>query len=116
MTWQGATYHPTLGSCAFEVVAGDADFLRGDSTGDGRVDISDPIHILGCKFLGAACPTCSDASDANDDGLSDVSDPIFLLSFLFLGGPPPRPPGLAECGPDPTVDSLPTCDYSSCPP
>lgn len=78
------------------------------------MDLSDAILTLGCKFLGAACPVCRDASDSNDDGKDDISDPIFTLSFLFLGGPAPPEPGSRACGPDPTEDSLPACRQTNC--
>ena len=79
------------------------------------VDLSDPVSILGCKFLGEPCTTCRDAADANDDGILDISDAIGLLSFQFLGGTPPMPPGPGDCGPDPTdEDLLPDCQHRSC--
>ena len=91
----------------------EADFLRGDPNGDAVVDISDAIFILGCRFLGKECPTCRDAGDTNDDGVVDLSDAITILSFKFLGTPPPPPPALG-CGPDPTPDDLPDCEYPRC--
>jgi hypothetical protein len=99
--------------CAFAIRAGSSSFRRGDSNDDGAVDISDALHILGCKFLGERCPDCRDAADANDDGSVDISDPIHVLSFLFSSGSPPPAPGGA-CGTDPSEDSLPDCFYSSC--
>ena len=114
MTWQGASVKPILGSCEFRVVAGTPDFVRGDSNNDGKVDLSDAILTLGCKFLGSACPPCRDASDSNDDGKDDVSDPIFTLNFLFIGGAQPPDPGPRVCGPDPTRDDLPPCRQTHC--
>ena len=58
-------------------------FKRGDSNGDGKIDISDPISLLGCKFLGAECPHCEDAADSNQDGRIDLSDAVFELNCLF---------------------------------
>ncbi len=89
-------------------------FRRGDANDDGRIDLSDPVTILGCKFLGEPCPGCRDAMDANDDGMVNVSDPIALLSHLFLGAPPPPAPGPTVCGDDPTPDELPECRYHGC--
>ncbi len=81
-------------------------FLRGDSNGDGRVDISDPIRTLNWLFNGAAVPPCLDAADANDSGKVDISDAIFTLNFLFTGGREPPPPGPRTPGGDPTPDNL----------
>jgi hypothetical protein len=64
----------------------EATFKRGDSNGDGFVNISDPIHLLGCSFLGTSCPTCDDAADANDDGEVNISDAVFGLNCLFVRG------------------------------
>jgi len=80
-------------------------FIRGDSTGEEKVDISDAIQILKTLFLGAPYSGCRDAFDANDSGRVDVTDAIFLLTFLFLGGveiPAPFP----SPGPDRTDDDL----------
>ena len=65
------------------------EYLQGDFTGDGEIDISDPIALLNYLFRSGSEPKCALASDANDDGKIDISDPVFLLQFLFLGGPEP---------------------------
>jgi hypothetical protein len=110
----GTSNRPALGRCDFEVRAVAAAFRRGDFNDDGSVDVSDPVSILGCKFLGLPCARCRDAGDANDDGELDISDAVSLLSFLFLGGVAPRAPGPQTCGSDPTADALPACEYTSC--
>ena len=115
MTWQGATYPTALGRCDTEVVAVQSAFRRGDANDDGRIDISDAVFTLGCKFLGEACPGCRDAADFNDDGRHDISDAVATLGFLYLGSPPPPAPGALGCGRDPVEDSLPDCEYRTCP-
>ena len=82
----------------------DALFLRGNSNGDDKIDIADPIHSLGYLFLGGASPECLDAADSNDSGVLDISDPVFTLEYLFLGGEPPPAPGPDAPGADPTPD------------
>ena len=72
-------------------------FLRGDSNGDGGLDLSDAVHGLLALFLGSAGGDCPAAGDANGDGGLDVSDPVFALSYLFRNGPPPAAPWPA-CG------------------
>ncbi|MBI4584431.1 MAG: carboxypeptidase regulatory-like domain-containing protein [Planctomycetes bacterium] len=83
-------------------------FKRGMINEDTRVDISDGIVVFAYLFLGKDPPVCSKAADVNDDGKVDLSDGIGLLSYLFLGSAPPQPP-FAECGDDPTPDTL-SCD------
>ncbi|MBI4606938.1 MAG: hypothetical protein HY721_33665 [Planctomycetes bacterium] len=80
-------------------------FVRGDSGGDGRVDLGDAIGTLGYLFLRGAAPACLDAADANDDGDLDVSDPVATVIALFGGGPA-IPPPWPEAGEDPTADGL----------
>lgn len=93
-------------------------FRRGDSNGDGTMDLSDAVHILVYLFTGKASLECPDATDSNDDGMLDVSDAIFNLSYLFLGEDPPPAPGPAACGMDTEDDGLAHCAYdpASCSP
>jgi hypothetical protein len=87
-------------------------FRRGDATADGRVDISDPIRILGYLFQGGNNPiVCQDAADADDSGSLEITDPIYILHHIFLRGPPPPPPGIEHCGEDPSADELAPCEY-----
>ena len=89
-----------------------ADFVRGDSNSDGRVNIADPIWSLNELFRDGPASTCQKAADANDDGSVDLADVGFTVLYLFLNGDlPPAPfPG---CGEDPTEDAL-TCEASNC--
>jgi hypothetical protein len=83
-------------------------FRRGDTTGDGALDLADPIVTLNCLFLGGPCFPCQDVEDSNDDGVLDLTDPVLTLTYLFLAGQPPAPPQ-DQCGPDPSPDGL-RCD------
>jgi hypothetical protein len=93
--------------------SGEPSLLRGDVNGDGRFDISDPIGILSCLFLGESCGVCPDASDVDDNGEREITDAILLLGWRFLDGQPPAPP-FPGCGLDPTLDLLSDCAGSSC--
>jgi ELWxxDGT repeat protein len=84
-----SAYDSSFGTELWSVQVEDAPPLRGDATGDGALDISDPVSILGCLFLGKTCPPTTCAMDVNSDGEEDVSDAVFLLEYLFLGGRPP---------------------------
>ncbi len=88
-------------------------FRRGDTNGDGRLDLSDPIKTLGTLFLEGGVFSCAKASDATDDGFVDLSDVIYTLNYLFLGGKEPPSPGLS-CGTDPTEDLLDCTAYPAC--
>jgi hypothetical protein len=81
-------------------------FVRGDANGDGEIDLTDPISILGFLFKGGPSPGCLDAADANDDGTVNIADPIALLQSLFLDGRPLPPPTIGSPDRDPTADRL----------
>ena len=70
----------------------------GDWTGDGLLDLSDPIRVLGALYLGEPLPApCGEEPgpdvdpllDSNGDGALDLSDAVHLIVHLFAGGPPP---------------------------
>jgi hypothetical protein len=120
-----ASQVPVLGSCTIRLCPVSPGGLQrpGDANGDGALDLSDAIWILGHLFLGshAALP-CEGGSasspgpgdlalvDVNGDGGIDLSDAVNILSFLFLGSGPPAlgkecvrivgcPDNSAKCGP-----------------
>ncbi len=80
-------------------------FRRGDFSGDGNLDISDSINMLGYLFTGGSEPGCMDSSDIDDNGIVDIADAVLLLGHLFTGGAPPAAP-CDSCGEDTTVDPL----------
>jgi len=92
-------------------------FLRGDVSADGQLQLNDPIQLLTFLFAGGAAPVCPDAADLDDSGDFTIGDAVRALNYLFANGAPPADPGALACGPDPTVDSLGTCEYpaASCP-
>lgn len=84
-------------------------FRRGDSDGDGRLNITDAIVTLRSLFLDPQTTLCKDAADFNDDGTLNLTDPIATLNFLFTGGFAPVNVPNPEPGLDPTPDLL-GCD------
>ncbi len=95
------------------------EFLRGECTGDGVLDIADSICVLGYLFgrTNEPCKSkvghCLDAADANDDGRVDIADAVELLMHLFGNGGPLPAPFLA-CGVDSTRDVLGCEAYVGC--
>ena len=84
--------------------AGSLATLPGDMNGDGGVDISDPVGLLGFLFSSGSLAEfdCDGDGNANSnldrpfgdisgDGQLNIADPIALLAFLFSGGPAPAP-------------------------
>jgi hypothetical protein len=79
-------------------------FIRGDATGDGRVNMSDAITVLLHVFRGQSLP-CRDAADVDDDGSLQINDALAILQYLFLLGQAPEMPFPAP-GFDPSEDDL----------
>lgn len=89
-------------------------FRRGDSDGNGTVNLTDVVFTLNALFKGGPQPACPDAADADDNGVVNLSDGAFTLNYLFKGsGLPPPPPGPESRGPDPTPDDLDACAYTA---
>lgn len=86
---------------------------RGDSNGDGKVNLSDGLATLNHLFLGGPMG-CADGADADDNGAVQLGDAIFTLSWLYVGGVTIPAPGAETCGRDPTSDNLPSCTRSGC--
>ena len=89
------------------------EFVRGDANADGSVDLADAVWTLSYLFRNGDPAPCVKSSDTNDDGAIDIGDPILILSYLFADGASPAPP-FAECGPDPTDDSLGCESFEPC--
>lgn len=88
-------------------------FVRGETNGDGAVDISDAVSVLLHLFAGTVAITCEDAADTNDDGAVDVSDALTLLAHFFAGGIAPRAP-FTSCGIDLTGDAIGCEAFAEC--
>ncbi len=101
----GASIVPTQIPGEVTIESLDAPFMRGETTGDGDVNLSDPMVILMYLFNGEA-HNCLDALDSNDDGNLSISDAMFLFCYLFCGESPTIPAPFGSCGYDGTADPL----------
>jgi len=88
-------------------------FKRGDTDGNGSLDLTDVIRTLTWQFVGGVEISCPDAADIDDDGEISLTDAIRSLSYQFAGiaGTAPEPPGPLGCGTDARPDALPECVY-----
>jgi hypothetical protein len=93
-------------------------FRRGDADGNGVVQLTDAITVLGFLFQGTAAPGCFDAADADDNGAVQLTDAITVLGFLFQGTPAPPFPGPIDCDEDvepaEPSDAIGCTEYTSC--
>ena len=64
-------------------------FTRGDTNGDGEINIADVVFLVNYLFADGPAPYPLEAGDADCSGEVDIADVIFLLNYLFIGGPSP---------------------------
>jgi hypothetical protein len=65
------------------------EFLCGDADGNGVVNISDAVFLLGYIFGGGPPPEPLQAADADCSDVVNVADVVYLISYIFAVGPPP---------------------------
>lgn len=94
--------------CAFVIADSDDCFLRGDTNGDGSVNLGD-VTSLSAYASGNYTGNLNDnldALDANDDGNINIADPSYLSGILFNSYFWPAPNPEVGKGQDPTPDSV----------
>jgi hypothetical protein len=64
-------------------------FLAGDVSGNGIVNISDVTFLIQYIFGGGLAPDPLEQGDTNCDTVVNISDAIALLSYIFANGPEP---------------------------
>jgi len=65
------------------------EFICGNASGDGIVDISDVVYLIAYIFSGGSAPSPKLAGDANCDSIVDISDVVYLIAYIFSGGQAP---------------------------
>ncbi len=73
----------------FEIRIEPQSFVKGDADGNGMVNISDAVYLIGYIFSGGPAPSPLFAGDADCSGIITVSDAVYLISYIFSGGPAP---------------------------
>ncbi|HVR76510.1 MAG TPA: dockerin type I domain-containing protein [Planctomycetota bacterium] len=90
-------------------------FIRGDTNGDARIDMTDVIRVAEAVFAapGDPPPECVAAHDLNADGRLDAHDVNHMLGYLFINylkqpgtNHAPAPP-FPACGQFALVDTTP---------
>lgn len=61
----------------------------GDANGDGGVNVSDALYVIGFIFMGTETPKDIEAADVNCDSSINVSDAVWLINYVFTGGNAP---------------------------
>jgi hypothetical protein len=69
---------------------GDAcEFVCGDADGNGIINISDVVRLIGYIFGGDLPPDPLLAGDADCNQVVNVSDAVYLIAYIFGSGPEP---------------------------
>ena len=89
---------------SFNYEAAPTEFVRGDTSRDGSLDLRDAVKIL-LHLYGGLPLDCQDAADVDDSETLNVTDAIRLLEFLFRGGARPSAP-FPSPGEDPSGGAL----------
>ncbi len=64
-------------------------FIRGDVTGDMKIDIGDVVFLINYLYKSGPAPDPLEAGDVECSGRVDIGDVIYLLNYLFKSGPAP---------------------------
>ena len=69
------------------------DWVCGDVTGDGSVNILDPVYLISWLYQEGPPPDRLEPCDVNNgDGNVNILDIAWLIAFLYQEGPPPSCP------------------------
>jgi hypothetical protein len=64
-------------------------FLRGDVTGNGVINLGDIVYLIGYLYRGGPPPVPLQKGDVNCDREVNLGDLVYLINYLFKGGPAP---------------------------
>jgi hypothetical protein len=78
-------YYDSTGKRILDFGESTAEFVTGDATGDGVVDVSDYIGIANYILGNAPAGFNERAADVNGDGIVDVSDYIGVANIILYG-------------------------------
>jgi hypothetical protein len=68
------------------------DYVCGDITGDGIVDVGDVVYLICYLYRGCPAPDPVEAADCNADDVVNVADIVCLINYLYRDGYPPGSP------------------------
>lgn len=88
LTSNGASYAPQDLPANVTV----REVIRGDSDGNGRINVGDAVAIIHWLFTGENPPLTVQSGDADGNGSVIIDDAVYLVNYIFIGGPPPPSP------------------------
>jgi len=76
------------------------EYICGDATGDGTININDVVYIINYLFLSGPDPYPYESANVNCDNKVNLIDVVYLVNYIFRGGYEPG---------DPNGDGIPDC-------
>jgi PKD repeat protein len=65
------------------------ELLCGDADGNGVVNISDAVYLVGYIFGSGPAPSPLEQADCDCSGTVNIADAVYLIAYIFGGGPEP---------------------------
>ncbi len=82
-------YNPGQEDSDSDSIGNVCEFICGDATADGTVNVSDAVRIINYVFAGGDPPDPLEAGDVNCSSDVNVSDAVYIINYVFTGGNDP---------------------------
>jgi Dockerin type I domain/Thrombospondin type 3 repeat len=94
------TFNPGQEDSDSDLIGDVCEYICGDASTDGNVNVSDAVRIINYVFAGGDPPDPLEAGDVNCSIDVNVSDAVWIINYVFVGGNVP-------C--DTSGDGIPDC-------
>ena len=73
----------------FHMLVVNPEFLCGDASSDGKVNVTDAVFLINYVFRDGNPPDPYIAGNTNCDSKVNISDAVWLINYIFVSGPAP---------------------------
>jgi hypothetical protein len=87
-----AGYTQSMGAGGYDfylALVGPLPYVGGDADGNGIVNVSDAVYLIGYIFGGGEAPDPLLSGDADCNEIVNIADAVYLIAYIFGGGPEP---------------------------
>jgi hypothetical protein len=82
-------YNPGQEDSDLDSIGDACEYICGDASSDGTVNVSDAVLIINYVFVGGDPPDPLEAGDVNCSTDVNVSDAVYIINYVFVGGDDP---------------------------
>jgi hypothetical protein len=82
-------YNPGQEDSDSDLIGDVCEYICGDASADGTVNVSDAVLIINYVFVGGDPPDPLEAGDVNCSADVNVSDAVYIINYVFVGGDDP---------------------------